>query len=687
MDRKNLFLDTEDFDVIRTGQVFAEPFIDGDWWNDTGEPYINIVHYDSTLEEYVYNNVHDDDEWWFDLPSSVIGQFNRTFVATTNGVYDGPNLAFDEYELWTLPAGQQYGMDPRYPVLYTWEDVRIGIRNQGSEWVHMPYTIVGVDTVPGYLVYNDAPCPFDNMPPLPDGSPQKISTWRNVTLHDRANPVYNIPNFSWEPGKESFSDYNNNGREDPLADGFLNPGRWDKDATYIVRESEELSSKFNLTSQVNKYHELKTGFEVKYRQLEMNSVSRPDLPYTNTDVPLPAGSPFPDRGDIRDFYAHKPWEGALYFQDKMEFEGMIVRAGVRSDFVIQSNDLLEQSQEAVDETQPGALLAKRGRFVIAPRLGISHPISTKSKLYFNYGHYYQTPSFSYFYQSTTVNPSANPTIGNPNLEYEKTVSYELGVNTEFAEDWVLDVSGYYRDVYNAIGTVAQRFGPLTLNRYFNLGYARARGFEFSVEKKFSEMWALKMNYDFSYAYGKESAAAEGLRQRAANLPENRDEHPLNWDQTHTVTAFLTLMLSERDKQELFGIKIPNNWLATVEYSYGSGYPYTPSTFVENRNASLILANSARMPMTTTTDLKFDKFWKLTKKLKLTTGFEIYNLFNKKNVRGLYAETGNPYDSTHPDNTTQGQADILAENSGTDFDHNPRNIGSPRQIMLHLKIGF
>ncbi|HEY3296814.1 MAG TPA: outer membrane beta-barrel protein [bacterium] len=657
-------------------EALGEPFVDGDQWFDTGEPFIDLPDSNGN-----YNGVWDSGEYWYDLPSSYVSAFQRSGTPTTDGIYDGPNSAFDEYELFTYPARMEFGTDPRYPVLYTYGDVGNGMRDAGGrytgqDWLNLPMT----NGIPGYYHYIEGK-----------------STWTNVTLDDggsdfsqRAHWIFDPPNNVWDNGKqlypgqtghlprESYTDYNGNGTQDPLPDFFLNPGQYDATALWEKRQSSEWSAKFDLTSQVNKFHEMKTGFELKYRTLTMNSISGPDQPYTNTDVPLPAGSPYPDRGAIRDFYKHRPWEGALYVQDKMEFEGMIVRAGLRSDFVIQPNDLIDETQKQLDKNQPGALLAQRGRFTIAPRLGISHPISAKSKLYFNYGHYYQTPQFQYFYTSATANLSPNTLVGNPNLEYEKTVSYEVGVNSEFAEDWVIDVAGYYRDVFNQIGTVQFRDGPLVFNRYFNLGYARARGFEFSLEKKFSSMWALTTNYDFSYAYGKESAAADGLLNRNTNVPENYDEHPLNWDQTHTVSAYLTLMISDKDHPKPLGMKIPNNWLATLEFTYGSGYPYTPSTYTTGVPANQILTNSARMPATVSTDLKFDKFWNLSKKLKLATGFEIYNLLNRGNVRAIYPATGTTGESIN-------RLDPTWVPGRSDSDMNPRNYSAPRQILLHVKL--
>jgi hypothetical protein len=337
-------------------------------------------------------------------------------VPTTNGIYDGPNGAFDEYELFTYSAKMDFGANPRYPVLYTFGDVANGMRDPttgrytGTDWLNSQrYPSRDGGRTPGYYNWIEGK-----------------STWTNATMDDgggdyskRSGWIFDPPNGTWDSGKpryawqqgyrvprESFTDYNGNNTQDNLPDFFLNPGQYDATALWEKREATEWSAKVDLTSQLNKFHELKTGFELKYRILTMQSISGPDQVYANTDIPLPPGSPFPDRGGIRDFYTHRPWEGAVYVQDKMEFEGMIVRAGLRSDFVIQPNDLIDATQKQIDANQPGALLAQRGRFTIAPRLGISHPISSRSKLYFNYGHYYQTPQFQYLdRKSTRLNSS------------------------------------------------------------------------------------------------------------------------------------------------------------------------------------------------------------------------------------------------------------------------------------------
>jgi outer membrane receptor protein involved in Fe transport len=657
---KNGMIDHQD--LFRSGtntEDTPEPFVDGDFAWDTGEPFTDLP--DSITGEY--NGIWDSGEPWVDLPTSYSNPF---VMPTLNNAYDGPNGIIDEYELFCRPANIEYGMDPRHPVIYTYDPLQ-----NGRDWLYMGYDSQNIPLYRHYI-------------------PGK-STWVNRTLNDQANPVFEYPNGRWDQGAESFTDYNNNGVCDLKLDDFLNPGQWDASAIYQERESNEYTAKFDITSQLNRFHEFQAGLELKYRELTMQSIEHPDQLYNNPDVPLPVGSPYPDRGDLRDFYNHRPWEGSIYAQDKMEFEGLIVNAGLRWDFVFHDPWLIQQSEEQVATGQPGALLAKRGTYKLSPRLGISHPITQTSKLYFNYGHFYQAPDFQYFYRSATASITAASVVGNPNLEHEKTVQYELGVNTQVTRDWTVDIAGYYRDIYNLISTVPERYGPITIDRYYNLDYGRVRGVEITLEKNYSQYWSMSVNYDFSYAFGKASSETAGIVARLSNVPVNTDEYPLDWDETHKITAWATLQVpyaaSAKDHPRWFGLRWPADWLATIQWEFGSGRPYTPSHYLTGTPSNLIATNSYRMPWTETTSIKVEKYftWKDAQKkndrLKLTLGVDVNNLFDKHNINAVYAETGNAYDSTSPNNP----ADRGPE--GTLSDHNPRNYGPGRNIVFRIGLSF
>ena len=658
IDHQHLFEDDEDT---------PEPFVDGDLAWDTGEPFTDLPDPATGL----YNGIWDEGEPWVDLPTSY---GNPYVVPTLINQYDGPNYIFDEYEFFCRPADLEFGMDPREPVIYTWDPLL-----NGTDWLYLGYDSRGM---PLYRYFD-----------IRGQYPGK-STWMNRTLLDQSpdSMVFDYANYVWDPGEEEFIDYNNNGVCDfQKTDHFLNPGQWDQSAIYQERESDEYTVAFDLTSQLNQYHEFQTGMELKYRELTMQSLEHPDQLYNNPDVPLPPGSPYPDRGDIRDFYNHRPWEGAIYVQDKMEFEGLIVNAGFRWDFVFHDPWLIEESREQVARQQPGALLADRGTYKVSPRLGISHPITETSKLYFNYGHFYQAPDFQYFYRSATASITSASVVGNPNLEHEKTVQYELGVNTQVAKDWVVDIAGYYRDIYNLISTVPERFGPITIDRYYNLDYGRVRGVEVTLEKQYSSYWSMSWNYDFSYAFGKASSETAGIVARLSNVPVNTDEHPLNWDETHKITSWVTVQIPHKDHPRWFGLWWPDDWLLTLQWEYGSGKPYTPSTYVTGLSSNLIAENSSRQPWTETTDLRFEKYFRM-KDLKLTLGVDVNNLFNKRNLRGVYEETGNAYDSTHPLNPEDEDIDPNDPKTknwsfGTEYDHNPRNYQPPRNVIFRIGLSF
>jgi len=633
----------------------AEPFIDGDYWWNTGEPFIDEPDPITGL----YNGVWDQGEIWFDLPSSAgttvgAGVYALGTDITLNGRYDGPNFLgnvpiFDEYELFTRPADWNYNSDRSRPVLYMYDE-----EARGADW---PTEIFGV-------------------------IPSK-STWINRTLHDKDAPEFDLHNFQADAGKEWYDDYNGNGTWD-ASDRFLNPGLWDATSFWQDRTSTEYTVKFDIQSQIHKFHELKTGVEMKYRDLEMQSISQPDLLYSG-DAELPEGSPWPDRGGVRDFYHYRPIEGAGYLQDKMEFQGLIVNAGVRFDFIIHDQKAIDEFRDRLMRDEPGAILAQRGTYRVSPRLGISHPITEQSKLYFNYGHFYQAPSFQYFYKSATANFDANSTIGNPNLEYEKTVQYELGVNTQISEYVVIDLSGYYKDQYDLISTSDERWKNLSLDRYVNLDYGRMRGFELSIEKRPSHHYALTFNYDFSYAYGKASDQHANQQARLRNVPYNYDEHALNWDETHKINAYLTILYAKNEHPNLLGMRMPDDWSATVQWEFGSGLPYTPSKYTTGiENANLILPNSARLPWRERTTFKFEKYYTLNEKTgnKFLFGFTVNNLFNKRNIQSVYTETGSPTLAIHPENPSYNPND-----NRQDYDSNPRNFEPGRQVLFRVGMTF
>lgn len=639
----------------------AEPYEDGDLWYDTGEPFIDKPQLING--EWVYNGVYDFGEVYWDLPSSYTVLGLPLGVPTLNGQYDGPNGSFDEYELFTRPAciagnsgSLYYGMDPSRPVIYNFDPDA-----HGSDWM---WASAVNSSGPGYLEINN---------PVTAGK----TTWQDRN----GNNVFNPPDFRWDES-EWFSDYNGDGIRNQV-DYFLNPGVWDAAAYWHDRSSTEYTLKFNYQNQVNHLHTITTGGQIQYSILEMQSISAPDLPYTG-EVQLPSGSPWPDRGDVRDFYKYKPWEGGIFFRDVLELEGLIVKTSFRWDFFIHDPNYVDVTKSLASDYPYFSYQSHRGRYKLAPRLGISHPITRGSKLFFNYSHKYQKPRYDYFFAAATSNLANAATVGNPDLEYEKTVEYELGVETEIGKYWLFRVSGYYKDTYNTMGTVPVVYGPLNFDVYSNTDYGRGKGVEFSIDKRFSENYLVSFKYDFSFAQGKASSDVAAQEQRLQNVPVNHDEYPLGWDERHRVNLYTSVRYNYGEHPILFGLRLPDDWLLTVQWEYGSGTPYTPSTYTTGQASNLILPNSARYPWTEKTNLKFEKYFRFSKdsRTQYIVGFEVDNLFDRENINTLYSETGSPYYATHPNNPNYDPFGLSA-----DYDSNPRNFDPGRNIIFRFGVQF
>ncbi|MCB0307396.1 MAG: TonB-dependent receptor, partial [Calditrichaeota bacterium] len=192
-----------------------------------------------------------------------------------------------------------------------------------------------------------------------------------------------------------------------------------------ARDFSELSTttlKFDFTSQVNNTNLIKTGIEVVHNNYNMEFGAINDV--------LPTQRPWTD-------WERSPLRAALYLQDKLEFKGLIANAGLRLDYIDPrgtwwnfGDDPYNQAFFSTD-FDPGEevnfdQVSVDKQLTISPRLGISHPITINSKLFFNYGHFRQMPISDRLYNVRRTFQDQLSLIGDPNLPLQKTVAYELG---------------------------------------------------------------------------------------------------------------------------------------------------------------------------------------------------------------------------------------------------------------------
>ena len=253
------------------------------------------------------------------------------------------------------------------------------------------------------------------------------------------------------------------------------------------------TTKFDLTTQFNRYNNFKAGVEFIYTDNNVN--------YGLVDSVL--------QGSNNQSRWHTfPVRAAVYVQDKIEFKAMIATLGLRFDYSDGGGSWFDYENPWDDAFSAANFMAidtlldktpTKKIYDISPRVGISFPITVNSKLYFNYGHFRQMPLPENLYlirRSSLTNALSR--LANPNNPLPKTVAYELGYEHNIFNKFLVRIAGYYKDSNDQSRLV----------RYVNLkntvsytvtqpySYQDTRGFEFTVRKNRGNWFMGFFNYTY-----------------------------------------------------------------------------------------------------------------------------------------------------------------------------------------------
>lgn len=271
----------------------------------------------------------------------------------------------------------------------------------------------------------------------------------------------------------------------------------------LYRDHTEVSAttlKADFTSQIDFNNLLKTGIEFTYNDLNFD--------YGQV-LALSDGISYADRILMRVF----PIRAAVYVQDKLETKGFVANLGFRLDYSDPQTDWYTgdpfNESYFVSGNSDVALTRSKAQWQFSPRLGISHPITENSKLYFNYGHFMQMPSYENMFSIGRLSTGQIVNFGNPNQTLSKTVAYELGYDHYLGENILLQISAFYRDITNDQldingNTLTVWYIDLRNNGYsqpVSSGYADVRGVEISLRKTSGRFWTGFANYTYQSTSG------------------------------------------------------------------------------------------------------------------------------------------------------------------------------------------
>ena len=436
------------------------------------------------------------------------------------------------------------------------------------------------------------------------------------------------------------------------------------DNSWTTRDAATSILRGNFASQVTPNHLIQTGVEfLAYDIYNLGATN-----YGSSNLYM-------------EFYDVQPQSLSMYVQDKMEYEGMIVNAGLRYDMYnpdgVSPADPLDPLELNDDGTikldketyKVGLPIIKEPvkasiKHMVSPRLGISYPITDRTKLHFTYGHYYQIPRGDDLYENLSFDMrGAIRRRGNPDLNPEKTIAYEVGIIRQFTDDLTVDLTGFTKDIDQLVNSVHVDITndySYFLNDEFN-GishgiYGRVQGFELTIRKWRTGRSPVSglLSYTYSVAKGKGSSRNLGYLTYYRQQPDVTESHPLAWDQRHIFSGTLDIQLPFDAAVNLIG-------------RYGSGLPYTPNPRAPIKPD----INSKRYPATYNVDALISKRSRIGG-LTYTLFVDIRNVFNTKNLDDIldavtYDRYGIPLNSQKHSH--------------------PLSWSSPRLVMMGVSLDF
>jgi outer membrane receptor protein involved in Fe transport len=489
--------------------------------------------------------------------------------------------------------------------------------------------------------------------PLLDAAGNEVSFNPNMSL----DGLQADPRYQPEDKNNSYSSYT-----------FVSGGTQPE---HFYQRSYTSEIKFDITSQVTNQHEVKFGLKGKWDTMDyvFFEVLRNRSNYLFPTIPNPVSQ----QGSI-DIYSRSPQQFSGYLQDKMEFESMILNAGLRVDY-FNSNTVYAPDPFAPTEN----LIDAEGKFTFSPRLGISFPITDAGIIHFSYGHFYQLPPFRFLYTNPNFEDiAAEPVYGNANLNPEKTVTYEIGLQQQLNESLAFNVTGFFKDVRDLLAIQQIRISSNEVyQKYVNKDYGNIKGITFSLSKRKmpDDLFGASVDYTFQVAEGNETGADAFFIDLQSGRQSEKIPVPLDWDQAHTLNGVITFG-GDRD------------WTVTVVTSLSTGLPYSPQLYEQQ---IFLRTNSDRKPLQTNVDLLIDKSFMLYN-TTLTIFLKVFNLFDTKNERFVYDDTGR---ATYSLEETKGGPQATNEisklypgiKSATEYFNRPNYFSAPREVRLGLTLEF
>ncbi len=356
------------------------------------------------------------------------------------------------------------------------------------------------------------------------------------------------------------------------------------------------------------------------------------------------------------------------------------------------------------------------QIVVMPRIAFSFPVGDNSQFKASYDIIARRPSsgwqadyFSYLYMSQISS------ISNPNLKPERITNYELGFQQALNATSAVSISAYYKETRDLIQLVQYAGADPNQNYYSydNLDFKTIKGFTFAYDLRQTKNIRINANYTLQYAEGtglSTTTMTELIKEGYTTL---KMLNPISDDRRHEIKANIDFRYSSGSKyngptitrtvtDEATGekrkkeVKLLEDFGVNFMVVAQSGRPYTKQ-FSLTQSTIVGSYRGARLPWGFYCNVIVDKNWpiKVGKRTTyLNTAITVNNLFDIRNVVGVFSVTGSPTDNGYlTDPETQAIINSYLDPQSfrdlyTIYLNNATwNYSSPRHIKLSLSYNF
>jgi len=357
------------------------------------------------------------------------------------------------------------------------------------------------------------------------------------------------------------------------------------------------------------------------------------------------------------------------------------------------------------------------QITVMPRVAFSFPISDEALFFAHYDVLTQRPPtrsranpLDYYYIE-----SQGALLFNPNLKPERTTDYEIGFKQTLSKSSAITISAFYRELRDMIQQTKVAFAyPKEYLTFDNIDFGTVKGFSFAYDLRRTGNVRINASYTLQFADGTGSGDRTSDKLLQNGFPNLRTIAPLDFDQRHTLIASVDYRYSggpDYNGPMAWDKQILANTGINFIFRAGSGTPYSRQRDVTTQANNVGLQqitsglldgeiNGSRLPWQYRVDVKLDRDFDLkfgkaegSRVAVLNIYIQVQNLFDTKNIIGVYRYTGNPDDDGYLASAV-GQSVIPLQTDPVAFVdqynikvQNPDNYSIPRRARVGIKLDF